>query len=62
MEEIKINNYLGHTHEWWAKDFARRMNRLTFGSPDYEKCRKIFAFLCNQIRSEQKADLEIINS
>lgn len=49
-----IELYLGKTRLEWVTEFGRRMNKLDYGTPEYEKCRKIYAWLCEKVRIEQK--------
>ena len=50
--------YLGKTHIDWIKDFGGRMDKLPVGSEEYTKCQKIFAWLCHQVRIQDKANIE----
>ena len=54
--------YLNRTHTQWISDFAKRMQDLEYGSTDYEKCRKIYAWLCNQVRLADKIRIEEIKN
>lgn len=55
-----IDLYLGRTHTQWASEFGTRMNQLPVQSEEYKKCQKIFAWLCNRIRAEQRSDIETL--
>ena len=53
--------FLGKSHIDWIKDFGGRMDKLPVGSEEYTKCQKIFAWLCHQVRIQEKANIESIN-
>ena len=55
------NLYLGKTHDAWIRDFAGRMESLEYGSSEYKKCRRIYAWLANQIRLADKIRIEELN-
>ena len=40
------------------KNSLRTMNSTSFGSREYERARKSFAWVCNRIRSRDKSDAE----
>ena len=52
--------YLNRTNDWWISDFAKRMQNLKYGSFEYEKCRKIYAFLANRNRLWDRVNVEAI--
>ena len=54
------NLYLGKNRYAWIQEFGQRMNKLTFGSVEYEKCRKIYAWLCERERVIDKVRTEEI--
>ena len=62
---ITLDTYLGHTRQNWLQEFSRRMNELSvkvgIQHPDYKKCERIYAYLANQIRMQQKSDLATLN-
>ena len=57
-----LNLYLGHTRVQWAIEFAHRMNSADISKQDYKKCQRIFAWLANKIRSEERSDIETIRN
>ena len=56
------NLFLGKTHDSWIRDFAGRMESLEYGSSEYKKCRRIYAWLANQIRLADKIRIEELKS
>ena len=54
--------YLNRTNDWWTREFAKRMNGLTYGNSEYEKCRKIFSFLANRNRLWDRVNVEAIKN
>lgn len=52
--------YLGHTNSCWISEFAKRMQRLDYGSEEYTKCQKIYAFLANRHRLQDRVNIEAI--
>lgn len=44
--------FLEKTRRHWIDYFISKMNRAEYGSEEYEKSRKIFSWLCVQVRKE----------